>query len=76
MARLMTRLAELCRTPAADEPLLRRFRMMQPGADDEAACGPGWYESSRDLERGLLVREDGLLDEWLAALRSPLPAAC
>ena len=25
--------------------------------DDETQCGPGWFESSRDLQRGLLVRE-------------------
>ena len=58
---------------------------------DDAACGPGWYESSRQLRCGLDVREglppDAALDEWLGAcvfgggfsgvsgLASPLPAA-
>ena len=53
MARLITRLADLCRQRAHDELFLRRFRMMRPG-DEEEAAGPGWYESSRDLRHGLL----------------------
>lgn len=56
MARLITRIADLCRHRAAEERFLRRFRMMQTPEEDED-CGPGWYESSRELERGLLVRE-------------------
>lgn len=76
MARLMTRLADLCRQRAHDELFLRRFRMMRPGDDDEAA-GPGWYESSRELLLGLQVDEgrddDALLAEWHEALRRPGP---
>ena len=41
-------------------------------ADNEReAVGPGWFESSWDLMRGLVVREgtrtDLSLDEWLEA---------
>lgn len=75
MARFITRIADLCRQRAAQEQFLRRFRMMRIGEGDEADCGPGWYESSRELERGLQVREDGPLDEWLDALQPAAPAA-
>lgn len=75
MARFITRIADLCRQRAAEDQFLRRFRMMRVGEADQAECGPGWYESSRELERGLLVREDGRLDDWLEAMRRPLPAA-
>jgi hypothetical protein len=73
MARFITRIADLCRQRAAEEQFLRRFRMMRVGVADVAESGPGWYESSRELERGLLVHEDGPLDEWLDAMRRPLP---
>lgn len=77
MARFITRIADLCRHRAAEELFLRRFRMMQPG-DDREDCGPGWYESSRELEFGLQVQEgqpgDTLLAEWTEAWRRPLPA--
>lgn len=72
MARLITRLADLCRQRAAEEQFLRRFRMMPLDGGDDADAGPGWFESSRELERGLSVCEDGPLDEWLAAMRQPL----
>jgi hypothetical protein len=79
MARFITRIADLCRHRAAEELFLRRFRMMQPGEDRED-CGPGWYESSRELELGLQVQEgqpgDALLAEWTEAWRRPLPAPC
>jgi hypothetical protein len=72
MARFSTRVADLCRQRAAEERFLKRFGMTttpEAAADDEAA-GPGWYESSRELEAGLLVREvvpgDALLAEWHA----------
>jgi hypothetical protein len=71
MARLITRMADLCRQRAAEDRFLRRFGMQQPAnQDDEDAAGPGWYESSRELESGLQVREgapgDALLAEWQA----------
>lgn len=75
MARLITRLADLCRQRAHDEMFLRRFRMMRPGDDDEAV-GPGWYESSRELRLGLQVEEgddDQMIAEWQAALQRPGP---
>lgn len=75
MARLMTRLADLCRQRAHDELFLRRFRMMRPG-DDEEAAGPGWYESSRELRLGLEVEEghdERMLAEWQAAQQRPGP---
>ena len=79
MARLITRIAALCQRPreAADLLLARRFRMMRLAQGDDADCGPGWYASSRELERGLLVHEgepgDALLAEWLAESRRPAP---
>jgi hypothetical protein len=81
MARFITRTADLCRHRAAEERFLRRFSM---SADADAAsgdAGPGWYESSRDLEAGLQVREsagDALLAEWHEACRrfvAPTPSA-
>ncbi len=71
MARFVTRIAELCRHRAAEELFLRRFRMMRPGEDEEG-CGPGWYESSRELLLGLQVLEgrpddEALLAEWQSA---------
>lgn len=77
MARLITRLADLCRQRAHDELFLRRFRMMRPGDEEEEAAGPGWYESSRELRLGLQVDEgrddEALLAEWQAALHRPGP---
>ena len=76
MARLMTRLAELCRQRAHAELFLRRFRMMRPGEDEDEAAGPGWYESSRELRLGLQVEEgddEQLIAEWQAALQQPGP---
>ena len=39
--------------------------------EDLDLIGPGWYDSSWDLKRGLLVREglpsDAMLHEWLAS---------
>jgi hypothetical protein len=77
MARLITRIADLCRHRAAEELFLRRFRMMQPG-DEREDAGPGWFESSRELQHGLWVREgapddDALLAEWREAQQRPLP---
>ncbi|MFT3666000.1 hypothetical protein [Piscinibacter sp.] len=77
MARLITRIAELCRRRASQELFLRRFRMMQPG-DEAEDCGPGWYESSRELRLGLQVDEgrdddERLRREWQAALLRPGP---
>jgi len=75
MARLITRMADLCRRRAAEDRFLRRFSMQpadEAGGDDTA--GPGWYESSRELETGLQVREcvvsEALYAEW-QALRGP-----
>ena len=38
---------------------------------DGAPCGPGWFESSRELVRGLDVMEsipgDATLNEWIRA---------
>lgn len=82
MARLITRITALCRLDrtqrVGDSLLLRRFRMMRldrADAEDDDA-GPGWYDSSRELRRGLQVREgepgDALLAEWLAESRRPV----
>jgi hypothetical protein len=81
MARLITRMADLCRQRAAEDRFLRRYGMQEApvAGDDDEEAGPGWYASSRELEAGLLVREcapsDALLAEWQAlrfsASRSP-----
>ena len=48
-----------------------------PGAD-EALSGPGWYDSSHELRRGLEVSEglpsDTPLEAWLALWLSTAPA--
>jgi hypothetical protein len=68
MARFITRVADQCRQRAAEERFLKRFGMTAPeGAADDEAAGPGWYESSRELETGLLVRESTPGDDLLAA---------
>ncbi len=78
MARLITRMADLCRQRAAEDRFLRRYGMQaadpaHAGDDDEA--GPGWYASSRELEAGLLVREclpsEALFAEWQALRVEP-----
>ncbi len=74
MARFITRIATLCRPRGGDEALLRRFRMMRLAADDADDAGPGWFESSRELQHGLQVSEADALDDWLEAMRQPLPA--
>jgi len=83
MARLITRMADLCRQRAAEDRFLRRCGMQQSPneADDDEAAGPGWYESSRELEAGLQVCESApgdalLLAEWqaLRARGAGLPA--
>lgn len=51
--------------PAIEDRTSRAFRMNT----FRAAVGPGWYESSRDLMRGLTVLEGPLaelaLTDWL-----------
>jgi hypothetical protein len=71
MARLITRIADLCRHRAAEEQFLRRFSMMRMDREGDDDSGPGWYESSRELELGLQVLEDGedLLAQWLEECR-------
>ncbi len=79
MARLITRITALCQRQrdAADLLLARRFRMMRLEPSDDEDVGPGWYASSRELQRGLQVHEaepgDTLLSEWLAESRRPAP---
>lgn len=64
-----------------------RFGQAHDGADMPASAGmpehdagPGWYDSSWDLRRGLIVREglprDAQLHEWLQheLLGSPVGA--
>ena len=49
-----------------------------PRASDDP-CGPGWYDSSHDLRRGLLVLEglpsDTPLEDWLALWLSTAPTS-
>ena len=72
MARFITRMADLCRQRAAEDRFLRRFSMTPADDADDESSGPGWYESSRELESGLQVHEgagDALLAEWHEARR-------
>jgi hypothetical protein len=55
---------------------LKALEALRGGAEGDAALadeshGPGWFDSSWELENGLDVREglpaDAGLDEWLAA---------
>jgi hypothetical protein len=45
--------------------------MVSADFDADASCGPGWFESSRELVRGLEVMEhaagDAALHEWFRA---------
>jgi hypothetical protein len=81
MTRFITRMADLCRQRAAEDRFLRRFSMMPAGDANDESGGPGWYESSRELESGLQVHEgagDALLAEWHEARRRlvvPAPTA-
>lgn len=62
MARLITRMADLCRQRAAEDRFLRRYAMQAASpvaGDGEEEVGPGWYASSRELDRGLVVHESG-----------------
>ncbi len=61
-------------TGTTDRPAAAVNGSHGPGAataEDEARClddvvlGPGWYDSSWDLHRGLVVREGVLQDPWL-----------
>lgn len=46
--------------------------------DCDELIGPGWFDSSRELQRGLLVMEglpeDAELNEWLQFILSGAPA--
>jgi hypothetical protein len=46
--------------------------------DDDESIGPGWFDSSRELQRGLLVMEglpeDVELGEWLRFIMAGAPA--
>ena len=62
----------LVAAPAARGALWRRSLDELPADEDVQRCkGPGWFDSSWDLTRGLEVREglpgDAQLHEWLAA---------
>lgn len=77
MTRTQTRIADHCRQRAAEDRFLKRFGMPDAAAavrDEDS--GPGWYESSRELEAGLQVREcsgEGWLAEWHEACRRFVP---
>lgn len=79
MARFITRMADQCRQRAAEDRFLRRFAMKPVDADEAEDIGPGWYDSSRELESGLLVHEgapgDALLAEWHEACRLSIAPA-
>lgn len=53
----------LARPPIASTAPVAPHALQRPIAlpvDDDDAFGPGWYESSSDLRRGLLVQEFAL----------------
>ena len=87
MARFHFNLRSLIAAPAARGEAWRRSLDELPSTEDaERAKGPGWFDSSWDLRRGLEVREglpgDAQLHEWLevwlrddrAAPAAPRPA--
>lgn len=55
-------------------PIAADFRAPTPDPD---RCGPGWYDSSFDLQRGLEVREvwpaEQRLGEWIEAFLDSRP---
>ena len=65
-ARALALMAQQLRCAADELRADQRHDGVDPiGTTD--ACGPGWFESSFELGRGLLVLEGpaGLADEWL-----------
>lgn len=71
MALFNTRTTELCRQRAAGDRFLRRFSAAPAAPPDDDGTGPGWYDSSRELEAGLEVHEAdaALFEDWLEARR-------
>lgn len=58
------------RTTAATRGTAVTFRMMNLPGSDDAAGSAGWYESSAELARGLLVIEGAPVDPfdaWFSA---------
>jgi hypothetical protein len=51
----------------------RRFVMMDLAALDPLPLGPGWFDSSWELERGVEIREDAVLDAQLQTLFEAAP---
>ena len=71
-------IAGIGKHPAAAQPMLSAVDLVDQA---EPPFGPGWFDSSWDLNRGLEVREglpgDARLNEWLAVcLRSEPDAQC
>ena len=72
MARFNCKLAALDARAAA-VPHVAAWALGALALEDDAGspCGPGWFESSRDLVRGLEVMEnapgDAALAEWIGA---------
>jgi hypothetical protein len=72
--------AALSKWRARNPVASRRFRMMDLQALHEMTLGPGWFDSSWDLDQGLEVDvalpDDPAFAAWLEALsRTPEPAA-
>jgi hypothetical protein len=71
--------AALARWRARPQAPLRRFRMMDLQSLHEITLGPGWFDSSWDLDRGLAVEValpgDPPFQAWIEAQARPLTAA-
>jgi len=72
----LRRHAVATRSPSMlSQRLLAEWTRTEAVDPEDEALGPGWYESSDDLVRGLEVQEatasDSWLNDWLAACRVP-----
>ena len=67
------------RWPGRPHPVLvrRTLAALSPRGDSDAPLGPGWFDSSWDLKRGLVVREGApsnpSVSEWLMVCLSERP---
>ena len=62
--------------PVASELILSPFAPKPQQRDGAMPCGPGWFDSSFDLRRGLDVcdsgPEDASVEVWIEACCAPM----